>query len=144
VQVVLGRLGLDVPGLVREVRARRVDPLTTRLEHRRDGVLREPVELEIRVQLHQLVGDRHVALGMPEADRRRDEQGPLGPRPAADPPARAAGSDEVAQQEIHLDRVAGLRDVAGALERHKLSGGRPRELLTAPVRTDRVLVTVDH
>ena len=70
VQVVLGRLALDVVRLVREKGARRMDPLAARLEHRRDRVLREPVDLEVGMELAQLVGDRGVALCVPEPDRR--------------------------------------------------------------------------
>ena len=47
VQIVLGRLALDVARLVRQLRARGVDPLAARLEHPGHGVLREPVDLEV-------------------------------------------------------------------------------------------------
>ncbi len=47
VQVVLGRLGLDVAGLVREQGAGGVDALALRLEHPRDRMLGEPVDLEV-------------------------------------------------------------------------------------------------
>jgi hypothetical protein len=67
VEVVLGGLGLDVFRLVREVEARRMDSLPLRLEHGRYGVLREPVDLEVRMQLAELLRDGHVALRMPEA-----------------------------------------------------------------------------
>ena len=49
-----------------------MDALAARLEHRGDRVLREPVDLEVGVQLAQLVGDRDVALGVAEPDRRGD------------------------------------------------------------------------
>src|SRR5262249_40226329 len=77
VQVVLGALALDVSGLVREERAGRMNALTALLEHRGDGMLREPVDLEVRTQRAELVGDRDVALRVPEADRRRDVESPL-------------------------------------------------------------------
>ena len=51
VQVVLGRLALDVRRLVREQRARRMDALPFGLEHGRDRMLREPVDLEVRMEL---------------------------------------------------------------------------------------------
>jgi hypothetical protein len=79
VQVVLGRLGLDVPRLVREQRAGRVDALAAALEYRGDGVLREPVDLEVAVQEAQLIRDRHVPTSVAEPDRRRDEERPLPP-----------------------------------------------------------------
>ena len=72
VQVVLVRLGLDVARLAGELRAGGVDPLAARLEHLGDRVLREPVDLEVGVQLAQLVGDRDVAPRVAEPDRRGD------------------------------------------------------------------------
>jgi hypothetical protein len=97
-QVVLRRLALDVPRLVRQQLARWVEPLAARLEHGGDGMLREPVDLEVRTELAQLVRDRDVALRMPEPDRRRDVERTLAPRLAADPaPGRPRRLDEVAQ-----------------------------------------------
>ena len=74
VQVVLGRLGLDVARLVGEMGAGRVDALPLPAQNARDGVLREPVDLEVGVQAAQLARDRHVALGVAEPDRRGDVQ----------------------------------------------------------------------
>ena len=83
VQVVLGRLALDVPRLVRQERARRMDPLPALLEHGRDRMLGEPVDLEIGVEFAQLVGDRDVALRVAKADRRGDVERALAtPAPA--------------------------------------------------------------
>ena len=50
-EIVLGGLALDVLGLVCEVRARRMNVLAARLEHRRHRVLGEPVDLETRMEL---------------------------------------------------------------------------------------------
>ena len=72
VQVVLRRLALDVLRLVGEEGAGRVDPLAARLEHRRDRVLRQPVDLEVGMELAQLVRDRRVALCVAEPDRGGD------------------------------------------------------------------------
>ena len=47
VQVVLPRLGLDVPGLVREPRRRGMHPLPRCLEELGDRRLREPVDLDV-------------------------------------------------------------------------------------------------
>ena len=69
-QVVLGRLGLDVSGLARQVRAGGMDPLPAGLEHRRDRMLREPIDPKIRMQLAQFIRDRHVALRVTETDGR--------------------------------------------------------------------------
>ena len=110
VQVVLGGLALDVARLVGEQRAGRMDPLAARLEHRGDGVLRQPVDLEVGMELAQLVRDRDVALRVPEADRRRDEERALA---AGLPRVQRAGGarrrDEVAEEQIDLDRVARVR-----------------------------------
>jgi hypothetical protein len=46
-----------------------MDALAARLEHSCHGVLSEPVDLEIRVQLAQLVGDRNIAPGVAKSDR---------------------------------------------------------------------------
>ena len=64
VQVVLGRLGLDVARLVRQPAAGRVNALALALEHARDRVLGEPVDLDAVDQVAQLAGDRHVPPGV--------------------------------------------------------------------------------
>ena len=64
----LGGLGRDVRRLGGQLGAHRVDPLAVRLEHAVTGMLGEPVDLEVGVQLAKLGGDRHVALGVPEPD----------------------------------------------------------------------------
>ena len=87
VQVVLGRLGLDVPGLAGQVRAGRVDALAALFQHPGDRMLGEPVDLQVGVQLAQLVRDRRVALGVAEADRRGDVERALAARPARAPSA---------------------------------------------------------
>ena len=74
VQVVLGRLALDVTRFVGEERARRMDLLAASLEHRRHGMLGEPVDLEVGVEVAQLVGDRGVALRVAETDGGGDEE----------------------------------------------------------------------
>jgi hypothetical protein len=58
-----------VLGLGRQLLAERMEALPTSLEHRCDRVLGKPVDLEVRVELAQLVGDGHVTLGMSETDR---------------------------------------------------------------------------
>ena len=117
VQVVLGGLALDVAGLVGEVGAPGMDALAARLEHRRDGMLRQPVDLEVGMELAQLIGDRSVALRVAESDRRGDVERALAARLAAHPaPRRRRGRDEVAQQQVDLDRVARVREMARPLE----------------------------
>ncbi len=121
-----------------------MDALAARLEHRRHRMLREPVDLEIGMQLAQLVGDRRVALRVAEPDRRGDVERALAARLAAHPAPRGRRRrDEVAQQQVDLHRVARVRQVAGALERDELAAGRLRERDALRVRADRVLVAVD-
>jgi hypothetical protein len=92
VQVVLASLALDVRALAGEEPARRVHALAAIGEQPRHGMLGEPVDLQVRVQCAQLVGDGDVAQRVPEPDRRGDEQRsatpPAGGGPAA---ARLAG-----------------------------------------------------
>ena len=146
VQVVLGALALDVLRLVREQRARGMDPLPTRLEHGGDRVLREPVELEIGVELSELVRDRDVAPRMAEPDRRGDVEGALAPRLAANPAwGGARRGDELAQKEIDRDRVAHVREVPGTFQQRRARLRSARQALTPRVsRGDRVLLAVDH
>ena len=145
VQVVLGRLGLDVLRLVRQVLAAGVDALALALEHARDRVLGEPVDLEPVDELAQLARDRDVALGVAEADRRRDVERALAPVRAVHgrvAPRRAV--DELAQREVHLHGLARVRQVAGALDRLEPAAGDLRERLAVGVRRDPVLGAVDH
>ena len=67
-----------------EVLARRMDPLSLRLEHPGHRVLRQPVDLQPVDEVAQLAGDRGVALGVAEADRRGDVEGALAPVGAVD------------------------------------------------------------
>jgi len=85
VQVVLGRLRLDVSALAREQSARRVDALASRVERAGDRALREPVDLEVRAQPAQLIGDGKVASDMTEPDRRGEEERAPPARPAPRP-----------------------------------------------------------
>ena len=87
VQVVLGRLGLDVGGLVGQQRAGGVDALALGLQHARDRVLRQPVDLEVGVQRAQLLRDRDVAPRVAEADGGGDEQRALAAAAPAGPGA---------------------------------------------------------
>ena len=64
VQVVLGRLGLDMRGLVGQLGAGGMDALALGFKDARDGVLSEPVDFEVPYQRPQFAGDRNVALGM--------------------------------------------------------------------------------
>ena len=69
VQVVLTGLGLDVRRLARQQPRRRVHALAACGEHVGDRVLREPGDLQVRMQRPELVGDRQVAADVAEPDR---------------------------------------------------------------------------
>ena len=90
-------------------------------QHGRHRLLGEPLDLEARHLASQLVGDRNVAPGVTEADRRRDEQRSLGaveharPRAPGGRPA-ADAVEQVAQHQVDLHRIAGLGRVARALQ----------------------------
>src|SRR5262245_3471748 len=82
-------------------------PRASRLERRRDRMLRAPVDLEVGMELAQRVGDRGVALRVAEADGGGDVEGALAARFASGPACRRwRRRNEVAQQQVHLDRVA--------------------------------------
>ena len=115
------------------------------VERRGDGVLREPVDLEIGVQAAQLAGDRDVAPGVTEPDRRGDVERALATAASARPAGRwRLRADELAEQAVDADRVARVRAVPGALQRDERSTGDPRELGAHLERPDRVVGPVDH
>jgi hypothetical protein len=121
------------------------DALAALFQHPGDRVLGEPVDLQVGVQLAQFVGDRHVPLGVAEADRGGDVQHALAARLAAHPArACARGGGEVAQQQVDLDRVAHVRAMARALEQHEIAAGRLGERDPAAGSGDRVFRTLDH
>ena len=122
VQVVLARLGRDVRALVRQESRRRVYPLAALGEQLGDRVLGQPVDLQVRLQRPQLVGDRDVAPDVAEPDRRGDVEraaaavqrpGPR-PRPLRRPGARESRNSWIEQVAPH--RIAEGRQVAAALE----------------------------
>ncbi len=121
--------------------------LPGRLEHLRDRVLREPDDLEVRLQLPQLAGDREVTLRVSEPDRAGDvERARMTPshRPLDRALLRAlAFAEKLAQEQIDLDRVAHVRRVCRPFERDERAAGRLRERRAACVRRLLVLVPVD-
>ena len=100
VEIVLARLQLDVPRLAGQPRAERMDALAVGLEQARHGVLRQPVDLQVGMQLAQFPRDGDVAAPVPEADGRREIERLLG---LASPAWRAClrrGNAELAIEEI--------------------------------------------
>ena len=146
-EVVLPALALDVARLARQRRAQRVDVLTARLEHACDRVLGQPVDLELRDEPAQRVGDRHVALRVAEADRTGHEQGALllpAHRTAPGALYRLGLAQEFVQQEIDAHRIAALGGMSAALESHKARAWDGRVQGIGVCRSDnRVLRAVD-
>ncbi len=149
VQVVLRGLRLDVGRLVGEIPRRRVDPLTSALQQLGQRVLGEPVDLDVRMQPAQLVGDGDVATRMAEADRGRQEQHPplaierSGPAPR-DRLSRAEIADEVTDRVVDDDRLSRLREMPGAVEQQQAPAGQLGDPLAADERLAAVLDTVDR
>ena len=124
----LGRLGGDVRRFRGELRAQRVDPLAARLEDVRDRALGEPVDLEVRMELPKLGGDRDVALGVPETDGRRDVQ-------RATPASQGSGSRW--SSSMAQSRTASVsRDrTKSRISRLARTGWRPGIMWSAPSTT---------
>ena len=78
VQVVLARFQLDVPRLAGQQRAQRMDALAAGRQQARHRVLRQPVDLEVGMELAQLARDGDIAAPVAEADRRGEIECPLG------------------------------------------------------------------
>ena len=137
-------------GLVGQPARRRVHPLAGVVERPGDRVLGQPVDLQVRVQLAQLVGDRHVAARVAEPDRRGQVERPRGgrARPASQVAAgRSAGairSTNSADQPVDQHRVARLVPVAAALDEHqrRRRSARPSRSPIG-VRADPVVGAVD-
>ena len=145
VQVVLGALALDVARLVREVSARGMDALPACLQHRGHRMLSEPVDLEVGMELAQLFRDRGIALRVAEPDRRGDVERALSARLAAHPAAwRRRRLHEVAQEQVDLDGVACMREMARPFEYRELAVRKLRESRTGGARAHRVVASVDH
>ena len=144
VEVVLSGLRLDVLRLVREVIARGMDALALCVEHPRHRILGEPVDLKAVDQLAQLARDGHVALGVTEADRRRDVEGALAPvRPVDRGIAQRRRLDELAQRQVDLHRLARLGKVPAVLHRLEPAARDLRQRLSVRIRRDAVLGPVD-
>ena len=127
-----------------------VDALALALQHPRDGILGEPVDLEVGLQPAQLAGDRHVALGVAQADRRGDVERPWAAvgavhrRVARSALAPEGILGEVAQRQVDLHRLAGVREVAGARHDLELAAGEAGQCPRVAVRRDLVAVSGEH
>ena len=127
-QIVFARFQFDVPRLAGEPRAERMDVLAARFQQARHRILRQPVDLHIRMQLAQLPRDSDVAAPVPEPDRRREIEHSL--RFAGSQLARLLrGADaelaieEIDDQGVALGRKAAQRIVTAARNGHELGTG---------------------
>lgn len=73
VELVASRFAVPVRGLASERSTRRMNRFALPLEHTRDWMLRQPLNLELRCDRTQLTNDREVAVDVPETDRRGDK-----------------------------------------------------------------------
>ncbi len=133
----------SVPRLVRQVRAGRVDALALGLQDRCQRVLSEPVDLQVGVQLAQFVGDGDVALRVTEPDGRGDVERALATVAGGRPSACRRRAGELAQQQVDLDRVPGVRQVAAALQSDQPAAGLLGQCRPTGQRRDAVVVAVD-
>ena len=95
------------------------------------------------MELAQLVCDRRVALRVTEADRRGDVERALAARLAAHPTDGRRRRDELAQEEVDLDRIADVRCVAGAFEENHLPPVCSARAIPRVTEPTRVVLTVD-
>ena len=141
-EIVFGTLAFDVGRLVRQERARGVHRLSPRTQNARHGMLREPFDLQVRVQCAKFGRDGGVALRVTEPDRRRDEQRALlltGTRRRF-----GRGAHEVANRHVHQYRYARLRQVPASSDNAVFTAGRIGELLPAIRGDDVVGIAVQH
>ncbi len=147
VEVVLGRLVLDVGRLVGQPLRCRVDSLAAIFEDLGDRVLGEPVDLQVGVELPQLGGDGNVAQGMAESDRRGDVQRLLRSAGCTHPGARLRSwvdhVDELLDQLVDDDGIAKVWAMAAAPDRDDRSPGRSGDGDACRVLAQAVLVAVD-
>ena len=120
VEVVLAGLRRDVRRLVGEPPTGRVDVLTLGFEHGRDGMLGQPVDLDVGTEPLELLGDGDVAPSMAEPDRRREVERPLRP---AEPSCPDLGVHR--HSRCLLDEVDD-QPVDPAPDRGRGAGGRSR------------------
>src|SRR5450755_1614300 len=95
-----------------------MDPLSLDAEERGNRMLGQPVDLQARTQPAQLFGDGLVPAGVAQPDRGGNVQDALRATPAAYPAPRlirrvaSEGVNELADEQVDLDGVAGMRRMA--------------------------------
>ena len=147
----LAAFKLDVPCFAGQPRAQGMHPLAAGLQQPRDRILRQPVHLQVRMQLAQFARDGDVAAAMAEADRRRKIEGALLAcrawqsalvAGAAMPSLRSRKS---LIRVFALCRIAAERVVATAFDRDQFrAGDLGVRGLRARIGLDLVVVAVDE
>ena len=131
-----------------------VDALSLGGEHPGHRVLGQPVDLHARDELAQLARHRQVAVGMAQADGRRDVEHAPGVRRAAPdwlrrrrragyPGGLGGGGEELAQRQVDRHRLARLRLVPRSLDDDQLAAGDPRKGPAVGAREDVVPASMD-
>ncbi len=149
VEIVLARLQLDVPRLAGEPRAERMDALAVGLEQARHRVLRQPVDLQVGMQLAQFARDGDVAAAVPEADGGGEIERLLGFARRLGLPSSGAGMPSLRSRKsmiraLHLagKRPSGLWPPPGMVTSSAPVSSATS--LRARIGLDLVVVAVDH
>ena len=117
VQVVVGGLVFDVRGLVGEPGGCRMHRFSGIRQHSRDGMLRQPVDLQVGVEPAQFLRDRDIPPRVPESDRGREEQRTL--RAALRPhPGMTPARHRRHRSSVHLP----MRRCQGRTSKTRLNG----------------------
>src|ERR1700722_8764442 len=127
-----------------------MDALTLSLQHSRDGVLGEPVDLQIWLQPAQPSSYRDVAPCVAQADRGGHEEG-------ARAAVRAIGRGvtrsslecegilrELPERQVALHRLTQVGEVPGAVDHLKPPAAETSQRSAISWRGDLVLAAVDH
>src|SRR5712664_1551174 len=105
-----------------------MDSLAAGFQQSCHGILRQPVDLQVRVQLAQLARDGDVAAPVPEPERGGEIEYSLGfPRRSVRSPCRGGDAElaieEIDDQSVDLCRKTTERIVAAAFNGHQLGPG---------------------
>src|SRR4029077_5610671 len=119
-------------------------------EHPGDRILCEPVDFEVRREAAQLTGDRDVSLRVAKPDRRGDEEsagttvGSIDGGIPRGTPAAEGVLGEISERQVHLDRLASVREVAGPADHLEPPVAEAGERATVAGRRDLVAVPLDN
>jgi hypothetical protein len=144
VQIMLCRFAFNMAGFVGQEPACWMNVFITGLQDCGNRMLGEPIDLKIRMELAQLVGDGDVTLGVAQSNGGGDVEGSLASGPAAHPTLWGRRRfDEIAKEQVDLDWIAKVGGVARAFQQDQLGAGVLGESDAATYRANSVLFTVD-